>query len=106
MTESPREKARAGISLIQEAILEVLYHARRTDDKACVRLVDIRNEIDMPKAKTGKSTDDWRSATTRFMLLLLQEDGKAQPCPIPGRARPGWQITDTAFEMMTQRLES
>ena len=99
MTESPREKARTGVSLIQEAILEVLYHARRTDDKACLRLVDIRKEIDIPN-------NDWESATARYMVLLLQEDGKVQPCPYPGRVKPGWQITDTAFEMMTQQLES
>lgn len=95
MNEATREKARIGLSLLKEAILDVLYQAR-LNNSPCVQLKTIRQDINMPEAKTGKPGDEWGSATTRFMLLLLQDDEKVQRCQLTEKTE-GWQITEAAF---------
>ena len=96
VNEATREKARIGLSLLKEAILDVLYEAQLKDDE-CVKLKTVRESIDMPEgAKTGKASDKWGSATTRFMLFLLQDDDKVERCQLTEN-RKGWQITETAY---------
>ena len=96
MNEATREKARIGLSLLKEAILDVLYEAQLKND-GCVKLKTVRESIDMPEgAKTGKPSDKWGSATTRFMLFLLQDDDKVQRCQLTEKTK-GWQITETAY---------
>lgn len=57
----------------------------------------------------GTQTKDpqkaWGSPTTRFLLLLLQEEGKVQRCPLTEKTE-GWQITDAAWQQQQRQGET
>lgn len=96
MNEAIRVKAEIGLSLLKESILDVLYEIRLESDE-CVRLKTIREGIGMPKADSGDPKDEWGGSTTRFMLILLRQEGHVEPCQLTEKTK-GWRITKTTFQ--------
>lgn len=96
VNEVIQEKARIGLSLLKESILDVLYEARLNNDE-CVRLKTIREGIGMPRANSGSSKDEWGGSTTRFMLILLRQEGHVERCQVTEKTQ-GWRITESTFQ--------
>lgn len=59
----------------------------------------------MPSPKSGKPSDDWSSATTRFLLFLLRDEGYVEPFPTaPGKPnRKGWRLTEKTLQEWRSR---
>ncbi len=103
MNDTIREKARIGLSILKESILDALYEAHLNNDK-CVRLKTVRESIDMPEAESGNPSDEWGSATTRFMLLLLLQEEYVERCPLsPTSTREGWRLTNKGKQEIESR---
>ena len=85
--KTAEQEAQKGISLLQEAVLAVLFDEHQ-HDASPLRQSDIRKRLGFPKPQYGCDFN----AVIGYMLRYLAHNGYVDTEP-SGHIRPGWRIT-------------
>lgn len=93
--KNAKELARVGQGKLEEAVLTVLYEARRTGD-ACLGPAEISRRADIFRER-GK-VNIINDAIVTGLLVCLHEKDKVEKCTQRERNVGGWEISDAEFE--------
>ncbi len=92
MNEAIRRRAKKGLQLLEESILEMLYHERLADEDGWVKNADIHNCLELPKPSRA-SSDPSPTDMTIVIMQSLHEEGRVE-CK-PGRF---WRLSESEFQ--------
>ena len=93
MSIRPKQHARMGIFLLEEAVLDVLLEARHEDE--CIGPAEISARAGIFRERG--SVNIMNDAIVTGVLVKLADEGRVERCTQQGRRRGGWQLADREY---------
>lgn len=90
----PKQHARMGMFLLEEAVLDTLLEARQEDECIGAAAISVRAGIFRERGSVNIIND----AIVTGVLVKLADEGRVERCKQQGRRRGGWQLADREFE--------
>ena len=87
----PRQLARLGISFLEEAILGVLFEAKKKGEE--IDLSEMSKKLDLPVRRHTYGSN--RNDIVRTILDRLESEGRVEPCSGDSKK---WQLTAQEFK--------
>lgn len=100
MNTKLRKQCQKGIHLIEEAILGLLYNAKKDLDEGWVRNADIHKELVMPRYEQTESHIPNPTDITRGFLEALRAKW---PCSIEFKDGGFYRLTDEGYQKQKEK---